>query len=305
MNEDTNTDTDRSALILADHESALTTRVEQSLVERLSAMEDAVTIFARRAELLTACHRAALARTSGSDWVLMRDPQGIETAMLRASGADKIAELYGVVIDRIYPLDDRGIFAPEKVVRATGNAFGYRCWVDAHSRFSGRAILGLECTRWSDEDFAGRKTSDGVIVRRPDQSAIALESDLRSSTHRLAMTKAVRVLCGMSRVPVADLRAAGVDLASAAGGHGHGSSAERTATALTDDAVKQLRETLRAEILACVGGDQAEARALLKEITAGKDFAGFDSIDRMTKDWQVENAVKKLHAHPRFQGGGE
>ena len=290
---------------LAQEEMTLTARAEGSLVERLQAMENGAVIFAKRAEMLDLCHTAAIRRTRPEDWVLFKDRQGTESAMLTASGADLIAELYGIVVQNIRPMNDRGEFAPEKVKREHADIYGYRAWFDAFSRFNGRSIQGQECTRWSDEDFTGRSVSAaGQLTMKPSEAIAALDSDLRASVQRLILTKAVRVLCGMTRVPIADLRAAWQSSDKSPDkcrkGSGYGSGSERAASALTSDEVKSLRENLRDDILRCCGGDAAEARKLLVEITKGKDFTGFDSVEKMTKDWQVENAVAKLKKHPKF-----
>jgi hypothetical protein len=54
------------------------------------------------------------------------------------------------------------------------------------------------------------------------------------------------------------------------------------------------------EVLAAAGGDKDAARTLLKEVTAGKDFAGFDSVEGIRYQWQIDNGRKKLEAHPLF-----
>lgn len=307
-------DTNALALREAEQEFALTTRVEQSIIERLEGMAEATAIFERRAELLTVCHAAAIKRTRPDDWVINKDRDGNAIAMLRGSGADLIAELYGVCIERIYPLDARGQFAPERVSRQTGTAYGYRCWFDAFSRFNGRAVHAVECTRWSDEDFTGRKIDGaGALVRRPGDDATTLDSDLRAAVQRLAMTKAVRILCGMSRVPLSELETAWKGTAKstgqAASGHGGGSAAERTATKVAEVGIEEAREKLGDELLRRVGGDKAAAAALLKECTASDTFKGWDTIARITQKWQVEAAWKKLRAHDMFgdaqQNAGE
>lgn len=281
-----------------DREVALAARTDLAVLDRLTGIERAAEIFARRVDLIAACHRAALRATRPQDWVLSRDRHGTETAMLCASGADIVAQIYGIVVTNMRPVDARGIFEPDRLTRANGS-FGYRAWCDATSRVTGGAIDALECVRWSDEDFTGRSTdAHGEIVA---SRGAALDSDLRASVYRLARTKAVRVLCAMTRLPVSELAVAwsGTDRSTdqCRRGHGFGSSSERATTAVVADAgIESKRGELRAAVLSAVGGDASAARALLRDLTAGKDFAGFDSVERMTKMWQLENALARLRA---------
>lgn len=287
---------------LSDEENTLTKRAEDSFVEALQKLDNGVALFERRAEVMTKCYQAALKRTRPEDWVLFKDRQGNERAMLTGSGADAVSELYGIVVLNIRPLNERGEFAPQKILRdGDPTIYGYRAWCDAFSRFNGRAIQAVECTRWSDEDFTGRSVdAAGKLTKDPKEKAAALDSDLRVAVQKLLYTKPARILANMTRVPVSELRSAGLAVERCTQGGGYGKSDERAASALTSDEVKALREKLREEILRCCGGDAAEARDLLAEITKGKDFAGHKSVERMTQDWQVENAMAKLKKHPKF-----
>ena len=281
--------------------------VAKSLMERLASIPDGAQIFKRRAEMIEACYTAALRRTRPQDWVLFKDQSGSVNAMLTASGAPLVAELYGIVIQAVRPVDDRGMFAPERIDYENG-AYAYRGACDCWSRFNGRSLQGLEAARRSDEDFTGRSVdADGHLVkgRRPEDGE-ALDSDLRSAVLTALQTKAVRVLAGMTRVPVAELAAAwkGTDKKTedCRKGSGFGSSSERGAEGVTDSDVRAEAKKLGDEIMRRVGGDQVAAKQLLVELTENpkKDFRGFDSIARMTKAWQIEEAWKRLRAHKVF-----
>jgi hypothetical protein len=110
----------------------------------------------------------------------------------------------------------------------------------------------------------------------------------------------------MSRIPKAQLAKAwegtGKNVEDCAKGHGYGTGSERGAKGVADADVPEQREKLRKEILSAVGGDNSAAKDLLREITSNpeKNFKGFDSVDRLTKGWQVEQAFRKLRAHPTF-----
>lgn len=56
----------------------------------------------------------------------------------------------------------------------------------------------------------------------------------------------------------------------------------------------QLRDALRDAILQYVDGDDSRAKSVLRDITKGKTFEGFSSINGMKKDWQIEQAVSRF-----------
>lgn len=288
----------------------ITQRAEQSLLDQLQKVENAAAVFKRRAELIETCYLAAIRRTRPQDWVLFRDAQGSETGMLCASGANLVAEVYGIAVQNLRPQDENGNFKPDRI-ESGGGAYALRGTCDAWSRVNGLAVHGLEGARRSDEDFTGRGvTGEGGLTTKKSDKTGALDSDLRSSVLTLLRTKAVRVLCGMTRVPTADLerawKGAGKQTAACRKGHGFGSGSERGAQSVTPEAVAGDAKKLGQEILRRVGGDKADAAKLLKEITSkkasgkGKAFAGFDTIARLTADWQIQNAYRKLAQHPVF-----
>lgn len=284
-------------------ETRQTDRAERSFVEQLSAMADYAQIFERRTQLLETCYLVAIGRTRPEDWIVSKDPQGNVTAMLAASGAQLVAEVYQVKLSNVRPRDDRGLFDPARTEIAPG-VYSFRGSCDAWSRINGREQM-VEMTRRSDEDFTGRTVNaDGGLTTSRNERVGADEGDLRSSVLTGLLTKAVRVLCGMTRVPPTDLAKAwkGTEkkVEQCRKGHGFGSSADRSASAVTPEQIKAEVEKLRAEVTRCAGGDVGAGKKLVKEITAGPNFAGFDSLDRLTKDFQVTQAWVNLKKHPLF-----
>lgn len=282
-------------------EAAFTRRFEDeenSIVGRLTGNEEALELFERRAQMLDKARMIAIRRTSPTDWILFKDKQGMTTAMLTASGAGPVAEIYGIQISNLRPIDGEGRFKPDRI-DGDANAYSLRAWCDARSAMSGRSIQSLEGTRSSNEDFIGRS----AISSTP---ATVKDSDLRASLYTHMLTKACRILGNMVRVPpeVLDQAWEGTKKKSAdcRKGSGFGSSTERTAAAVTDAATKGSADELWADILKRVGGSDEDAKALLKEITANpeKSFAGFTQIARLTQGWQIERAWTNLRAHPTF-----
>lgn len=284
-------------------ETRQTDRAERSFVEKLSAMAEAEEIFERRTKLIETCYLVAINRTRPQDWILFRDPQGNVHAMLAASGAQLVAEVYGIKLSNVRPRDDQGLFDPERVVYSPG-VFGLRGACDAWSRINGREQM-IEMTRRSDEDFTGRTVdAEGQFTHDKDKRIGAFEGDLRSAVLTGLLTKAVRVLCGMTRVPTSDLERAwgtsGKKVDQCRKGHGFGTSADRNAGAVTTEDVKTEVEKLKVEVTRCTGGDLGAAKKLIKEITSGPNFAGFDSLDRVTKDFQVKQAWTNLKKHALY-----
>jgi len=277
---------------------------ELSLIDELTMMEKASELFDRRAALLAQARESAIRRTSPQDWVLFKDKGGNVTGMLCKSGAEKVADIYGIQIYNLRPLGQGSVFEPR--MEKDGEEVRYYGWLDAVSLVTGRRVESIEFGRSSSEDFIGRAAISST-------STLVKKADLKAAMFSNGRTKAVRIICAMSNVPGEELQACGIDVEKCRKGSGYGTSTERGASSVTTDDVKETRNKLGEEILARVGGDAAAAADLLKEITANpnakpKAFPGFDSIGRITKDWQVENAWKKLREHPTFgdaeQGGG-
>lgn len=299
----------KGALALIERENQLTQRAERGVTDQLAALENAAALFTRRCQLLESCHQMAIKRTRPEDWVLFRGHDGSETAMLTGPGADLIAEVYGIAVKNLRPVDDRGCFCPEKISQGDG-VYSYRATFDAFSRINGRFIENMEAERRSDEDFTGRMVDkSGAITRRSADKTAALDADLRASVARLALTKAVRVLCGMSRVPIGDLKAAWEGttktVAQCRRGSGYGSSEARAASGAASGEAQASGAKLWRSILARVGGDVEAGKALLRELTSftgrdGNQFPGYEDFRRITSEKMINVAAKKLSEHPTY-----
>lgn len=276
----------------------------RDLVSQLQLMDDAEVIFKRRCALLEACQTMAIRATRPEDWVLSKSKSGETTAMLCAPGAQVVAQHYGIEVVNIRPRGPRGEFRPEER-RGENGELSLTAWCDAISHITGKSIEGIEASRSSKEDFTGRSDATGA-------SKLVQLNDLRSSLYTLLLTKSCRILAGLSRVPVETLDAAWEGTTKSSDrcrkGSGFGSGSARAAAGVSEVDAKARKE-LADELLRRTGGDKQAAKDVLKEITAGKNFAGFDTTERITKSWQLENAWSKLKEHPVFgdaaqQGGG-
>lgn len=291
-------------------ESQLVALAERSFIDSIQKLDDAKKILAKRAELIDTVRVLALRATRPEDWILTKDKAGDEIAMLAGPGADQVASHYGIQVLNIRPVDERGIFTPEKIVdEKDPKRFTLRAWCDAFSRVNGRWVQSLEASRRNDEDFTGRSVdAAGAIAFRGEG---ALESDLRAAVQTLLRTKAVRVLAGMTRVPLPELKAAGLDVARCRKGHGYGTGENRRSQDGAAGPVVEKAEALWKEILRRVGGDESAAAQVLREITsypAGKSkdgreyraFAGCKSWQEINTEKRVEQAQRKLAEHPQF-----
>lgn len=299
---------------VVDEEVALTRKIEsreKSFLERSESMADALAIFEQRANLLAKAHTIGIAHTRPEDWILTKDKQGNVIGMLAGAGADQVAEVYGIQITNIRPNKD-GMFAPEKIpVEGKPNTFTLRAWCDARSNVTGRFIEGLEASRRSDEQFTGRGVDAKGEFAFGEKSTGALESDLRAALQTLLRTKAVRVLCGMSKLPESELIKAGLDTKKCRFGSGFGSSEHRQAAASGDPASAASAEKLWKEILRRTAGDEDLAHEVLRDITKypeykkkdgtmGKAWAGAKTFADLNTPERVAKAADKLLIHETF-----
>jgi hypothetical protein len=287
----------------ADPEGGSVAVLEANFLDYAAGGEDGIRRFERAVDLLGRARAAALKLTGPRDWVLTRDRSGATSAYLAGTGIGQLVQLFGVSL-RVWPVGDDGRFAPAKITEdLPKGVHALRCWCEGYSALTGRRII-VEATRRSDEDFAGRQTDDdGKLARR---GAKANEGDLRCAVFTLAQAKAVRALTGLQGVTAEELTSAGINVEHCRQGQGYGSATEREAGRVAPEDVKAAANALGEDILKRVGGDVSAAASLLKECTSkpasgkSKGFEGFASVGRLTEQWQIDNARKRLKAHPTF-----
>lgn len=273
--------------------------LEVATISSLERARELGEIFRIEAELLQVLNRAAIAATDPSDWVMMKDKQGAETGFLRAAGCRKVARYFGLVIYDQGPVVD-GVFSPRKIT-GEGGAYAYEAHCSIYSRKLNNTIENVWYRKSIEEDFRGRSQKYGA-------GPLTEDGDLKRSCETGLHSRAIRMVTGYGRVAVETLKECGLDVDQAAKGSGYGSSSERSAKSVAPKEVKAKALELGKEILSRVGGDKSAARDLCKDVTSNPPkFGGFDTVERLTKGWQVENAWEKLRAHETFgdsaQGG--
>jgi hypothetical protein len=285
--------------------------LETSVLSALQTHSDGLAIIERRDQLLKAAYMAALKRTRPEDWILTKDKQGHERAMLGASGSQVIAPLYGVQPSRIWPIDKDGGLAPRREDLGEG-IYSLTLWGDFHNGLTGYYLPALEFTRRSDEDFTGRKVAtDGKLTL--DRAGSAAPSDLRQAVYTGLLTRAVRITCGMTRVSVRDLADAWSGTNKQTGmipkGHGYGTGAERAAAEPQTEEQKDKVGKFKADLIAWCGGDEKEA---LKELalltyskgTDGKEYRCTAWAQFIGKPaWAIDKAIKAFDAKLAAQEG--
>lgn len=254
-----------------------------------------------RETTLAKLRAVAIKSSHAFDWTLYKDKDGRVVGVVRDSAAVQIRKWLGISVFNYRPLV-AGIPQPqitrEKVQKGDSveEVTIVEMWADASCNLTGETIESIYYAVRSDRPFTG----SGSL------------QDLIASCRTGLDAKATRLLSGLRKVPEDMLKQAGVDTSKSHGGMGFGTSSERTAGKVADEGVSDKAAQLRAEILRVVGGDGAAAKKLCKEITAGdkpgkdgKMFPGWDSVDRLTQGWQVDNALAKLKKHPMYSNPAE
>lgn len=248
--------------------------------------------FEAAAQLQKVLLPASIKATRPEDWI---DEGG--KAYLQSTGVERLAPMWGLVF---------GKYTVEKEVHDDGE-YSYIVRGPIMSRRTG-VIYG--------EVIGGRSSSDPFFdefdERRPEGWNDLTPDQKREwrRAHRIPpdplevrkaavtnwTTRGASMLMGMRGLTVAFVQEQGQFGEVARVSFGSGGKGGETAPA----DIKAARTALANAILTAVGGDVAAAKKLSKEITAGKNFAGFDTVERLNQVWQIENAQKKLDSHPFY-----
>jgi hypothetical protein len=264
----------------------------------LAYRADSRQVFERFAETMASFRMCCLRTLDPAD--LVRQKTDPPTALLRSCGAVKIAPFLGLSIRPLPPATD---LTPIPFEEDGRKGFLVR------GRFSASFLrlvdIEVEASRRADEQFTGRGVdTSGNFTSRTDERVSAATGDLRRATRSLLLTAAVRQ-CGFKSIPLADLTEAWQGtrkrIDQIPGGHGFGTSRDRTAEGVTDVDVKAAARALGEELLRRTGGDKSAAAQLLHEITVNKEGKyGRRSVAEFTKADQVEWARARLAKHEAF-----
>lgn len=278
--------------------------IQEVTLDKLAVMEGAMQVVEKKQEMHTFFMNAAIAMTRPQDWVLNKDRDGNETALLCAPAAEKIAALWGIQIpaDSIRPRDEQGIPRPE--LQTKGDERIYTIYYRAKCALTGMEY-SFEFSRSSKEKFLGRNNS------LTNQGELTEESDHRKSVLTGMLTNAVRHITGLRGLTANDLKERGVDTSGCRRGHGYGTSTQRGAESVSDDNLIKLQDEFGEELMKRTGGDKAAAKKLCAECSSwtgkdGQEMPGVDTPRQLTRGaWQIKKAWEKLREHPVFGDNAE
>jgi hypothetical protein len=255
-------------------------------------------------------NRARAATIKGSrplDWTLWKGPEGDVVATPRDSLMVFAKKIYGITINNYRPRDNDGA-APK--IEQTDDFIMEREGGEMRPKLHNGAKIPI---------FTATMSADGYChltgETLPDQSYTARTgrfagqelflSDLRQSCRTGLDKLIVSKLTGIRKVSGVELLAiVGNEkfLDSCYKGSGFGTSNDRASSRVAEDGVDEQKRLLSTELVKRTGGQKEAIRQLTVEISKGKNFNGFDSVDRMTKMFQIEQAWRALKDHPTFGG---
>jgi hypothetical protein len=259
-----------------------------------------------RLRLIESTREMTLKVTKPEDWTLWKDNEGHVVGTPRASAMLTIRPWFNVRIYNHRSLDGLRGQPSSKVVKKSKDGKSEDvtvleglCDVQLGRDFPMEGIYF--CLR-SDDDFTGR-------VKRKDILGGPREQDLWASFRTGIDKKAIATVLGLTKVPEEDLKRAGLDTLRCYRGSGYGTSGDRTAGREAAPGVASIIDALRKSIIRRTHADMEAGKKLVKEITSrppnpkkkgDKGYPGVDSLERLTLDWQVRNAIEKLKVHPIF-----
>ena len=254
-------------------------------------------VLENRRAMLDRFRAACIESTVPQDWTLFKDHDGTVIGVPRDSACVRMKKFMGISIFNLRPKPEGAKeFQPqistEKVeVEKDGKKSSYTATIvtiiaDGDCHVTGETLEDVRHELRSDDKFIGR----GHL------------QDLIQSCRTGLDAKIVRILSDMRKVPEDVLKAHNIDVERCYKGHGYGTSKDRSAKKEADPGVAEKAKELGREILKRTGGDKEAARKVLVEITKNdeKNFKGFDSVERLTLDWQIEQAWPRLKKHPVF-----
>lgn len=247
--------------------------------------------FEATAALIPKLVAASIRVTRPQDWIAVGDK-----AYLQGTGVERVASMWGLVfgipsiVREDYPDGEYAYTVTGSIVcRKTG--VGYQGVVGGRSS---RDPFFDEFDEAKPQGFRDMKASErdawrGAHRIPPDPM------EVRKAAVTNWQTRGASMVTGMRGLTLTDLEENGIRGVKKIE---YGAGAKGGDTTPADLKAEQTK--LANEVLKRVGGNKQDAQTLLKEITAGKDFTGFDSVAGIKHDWQVKNAWKALKAHKVF-----
>ena len=248
-------------------------------------------LLSNRLEILEKARWACIETTVPEDWTLFRGPEGDVNGVPRKSGCVRMRKIMGITVSDYRPKGATGDAEPdisheESKEKKGGQVTIVTMLADGYCHLTGETIDDVRHSVRSDESFTGRGTVQDLI----QSCRTGLDS------------KVTRILSDTVKVPESVLKEHGIETERCYKGHGFGTSKDRLGKSVADEGITEQAGKLAREILSRTGGDKEAARQVLVEITKNeeKKFKGFDSVERFTKQWQLDGAWERLKKHPVF-----
>lgn len=297
----------RTGHVLDHREEAIRT-ADAVVEEHHPARPMTVADLEQRAAMIAKVGEVAIKSTTPQDWTLYKDKEGKIVGVLRDSGAVNVRKWMGISIMRhrnTAKMTEQSVpeaLLTQEVIEVPG--YGKdparkltitiaEMWADGYCRMTDEYVEAV---------FIGLRSHDSK--GRQDFVGRGTPQDIKASARTSLDTKVVRYLSGLRKVDSATLIAMGIDLARCYKGSGYGTSTDRGANAVSEEGLDVRKDALRKDILRRVGGDEAAAKDLLKDITKWKDKDQKErwstSVDQLTQGFQVDKAEKALAAHKVF-----
>lgn len=279
-------------------ESEIETLVRKTTQEALERAQNITTaeverMLEARAKLISTIRAIAIKQTAPEDWTLYRAKDGSVVGVPAAAAALKMRRWAGISI-----MNHRGMEGGEgptvrEIKSATKETVtlieGYADGMCGRDK-----MPAVYFSVRSDDQFIGRAGKDTPRKGGPR------EQDLMSCWRTGIDSKIVRMMTGTTKVSETELKKLEIDTSRCVKGSGFGTGQQRESGRVADAGAAEDAEGLWNECVKRTSGTEVKAEELLKEITKGKNFAGFTDWKRMTQDWQIENAWKALRAHEVF-----
>jgi hypothetical protein len=173
-----------------------------TLADLAARKAEGIEIIEARAQIMATARTQAIRLTGPVDYVLFKAPDGQITAYLQDAGAQRVRDIFGIVI--------RDVSAPEKISGTDPGAFHYIVTGSGLCRLTGQTVERIEGGRSSGEDFCKGK------------SGVDLDLAVRKAARANLNGNITRELAGLKTIPIDDLTRAWTGTGKSIEGCHHG-----------------------------------------------------------------------------------
>lgn len=241
-------------------------------------------------------------RCSADNFVAFRDRDGRVFLRPDAQACKELLDVFKIQIEVVGPVSPDTKIPEALVYRDEAGKRAVKLCAHGLSLVTGEWARFVWMNRHESELFLGRATKIQRGNKREALNPDLTEIDMKACAYTGVTNKIAMILARKVRIPLEAWLRYGFKDGAYRKGHGFGSGDERRASGVAEPGLEDRKKALRDKVLSLVGGDITDAKKLMREITANpsKDFAGFDTVDRLTQGWQLKKAEKNLASHRTF-----